>query len=99
MNIVTHLDPKYDHQYQGIIDEGIFAVRFNIAEMRWIAVHCMLTITDHFRVISEHIFGHLFSEIVSWVTEEKGALIISKNRPLKKDLEILTDKLIHMKLI
>lgn len=93
MNTITHLDPKYDHQYQGVTEDNTFLIKFHIPEVTWTIMHCLLTITDYYRIISELIFSHLFEKTLAWVHDGKGSLKISQKRPLTEELGKLGKKL------
>lgn len=82
LNIVTQLDPEYEQQYIGVTDEGQIVVSFYIPEMTLIILHCLITLADIYRIISETIFSNLFDKLLSLTFGENTSLVISNKRPL-----------------
>jgi hypothetical protein len=94
LNIITHVDPAYNHQYAGLSADDNVIIKYNIPELTNIVLHCLLRLTDIFRIVSEYIFGQFMEKMQAWEKDEKGNLILCENRPLSEEIKKLTQKLV-----
>ena len=84
LNIVTHMDPEYDHNYSLEIDNGIILINYNIPDKKYLAIYFLILIADLFRIISEYTFRSYGIELKCWKREGVGEAYRIKNRPLSQ---------------
>lgn len=90
LNIVTHIDPEYDHNYSLEAKDGIIFINYTIPEKIFLVLYFLLIIADIFRIVSEYIFRQYGISLRSWEKNKKGEMILIKDRPLIKEIKLVS---------
>lgn len=93
LNIVTHIDPEYDHDYSFETEDGIIFINYTIPDKIFLVLYFLLINADIFRIASEYIFRYYDISLRSWEKNKKGEMILVKDRPLNKEIKLVSKKL------
>jgi hypothetical protein len=95
LNIITHIDQSYSQLYCGFDDNDNMVIKYDIPELKYISIHCLLRLADIFRIVSEYILWQFMEKIQAWQKDENGKLMLREKRPLTGEILKLTRKLIE----